>query len=108
MGDQMMTTSIDHIGISVSNYEKAKVFYAAALQPLGVKILMDFGVTVGMGDDRPFLWISPGVPGHVHLALSAPDRKSVDAFHAAALVAGGTDNGAPGLRTEYSENYYAA
>ena len=103
-----MSAAFDHVGISVSDYEKAKKFYAAALKPLGILPMADFGVTVGMGEDRPFLWISEGSPGHVHLAFTASDRKAVDAFHAAAIKAGGKDNGKPGLRTEYSANYYAA
>ena len=103
-----MTASIDHLGISVSDYENAKKFYVAALQPLGIVQMMDFGVTVGLGEDHPFFWISPGTPGHVHLAFRAENRKAVDAFYAAAIKAGGKDNGKPGLRTEYSANYYAA
>jgi catechol 2,3-dioxygenase-like lactoylglutathione lyase family enzyme len=103
-----MTASVDHIGINVSDYENAKKFYAVALKPLGMTQMMDFGVTVGMGEDFPFLWISQGTPGHVHLAIRAETRAAVDAFHAAAIKAGGKDNGKPGVRTEYSENYYAA
>lgn len=103
-----MSARVDHIGISVSDFEKAKAFYAAALKPLGMTIMMDYGVTVGMGEDFPFLWLSAGNPGHVHLAFRAPDRQTVDAFHAAALAAGGTDNGKPGLRPEYHEHYYGA
>ena len=103
-----MSAAVDHVGISVSDYEKAKAFYAAALAPLGMTVKMDFGVTVGLGEEHPFLWISKGTPGHVHLAIRAKDRKTVDAFYAAAIKAGGKDNGGPGLRTEYSENYYAA
>ena len=103
-----MSATVDHIGLNVTDYEKAKAFYAAALAPLGMTVKMDFGVTVGMGEDHPFLWISKGVPGHVHLAIRAKSRKDVDAFYAAAMKAGATDNGGPGLRTEYSENYYAA
>ena len=103
-----MTTSVDHIGINVTDFEKAKAFYAAAPKPLGLAITADYGVTVGMGEDYPFLWISAGAPGHVHLAFRAESRAMVDAFHAAALAAGGTDNGKPGIRSEYSENYYGA
>lgn len=103
-----MSVKVDHIGISVSDLEKAKAFYTAALAPLGMKIISDYGVTVGMGDDFPFLWLSAGNAGHVHLALTAPDRATVDAFHAAAVAAGGTDNGKPGPRPEYHEHYYGA
>ena len=103
-----MTVSVDHIGIGASNYEKSKAFYVAALAPLGIKIMQDYGVTVGMGADFPFLWLSGGNPGHVHLAFRAADRAMVDAFHAAAIAAGGTDNGKPGVRKEYHPNYYGA
>ena len=103
-----MTTSIDHIGLNVTDYDKAKAFYVAALAPLGLKVLNDFGVAIGMGADFPFLWVSAGNPGHAHLAFRADSRKLVDDVYAAAIAAGGRDNGAPGVRTEYSENYYAA
>jgi catechol 2,3-dioxygenase-like lactoylglutathione lyase family enzyme len=103
-----MTAAIDHIGLNVTDYDKAKAFYAAALQPLGITVLRDFGVVVGMGGDFPFLWISAGSPGHVHHAFRADTRKEVDDFYAAALAAGGRDNGKPGIRSEYHENYYGA
>jgi catechol 2,3-dioxygenase-like lactoylglutathione lyase family enzyme len=103
-----MTATIDHVGISVTDYEKAKKFYAAALKPLGMSMMNDYGVTVGMGEDFPFLWISAGSPGHVHLAIRAANRAAVDAFHSAAIKAGGKDNGKPGLRTEYHQHYYGA
>lgn len=103
-----MSTTVDHIGINVTDFEKAKKFYAAALKPLDMTVMMDFGVTVGLGEDRPFLWLSEGAPGHVHLALTAKNRKAVDDFYAAAIKAGGRDNGKPGLRPEYSNNYYGA
>jgi catechol 2,3-dioxygenase-like lactoylglutathione lyase family enzyme len=103
-----MTATIDHFGINASDYAKSKAFYAAALQPLGLKVLMDFGEAVGIGGDFPFLWLSAGNPGHVHLAFRAESRAEVDAFYAAAIAAGGKDNGKPGLRTEYSPDYYAA
>ena len=103
-----MTASVDHIGINVRDLDKSKAFYTGALAPLGIKVMMDFGEAVGMGEDAPFLWISRGNPGHVHVAFSAPDRAAVDAFHAAAMAAGGKDNGKPGLRTEYTPTYYAA
>jgi catechol 2,3-dioxygenase-like lactoylglutathione lyase family enzyme len=103
-----MAVSVDHIGIAASDYEKSKAFYAAALAPLGIKIMSDYGVTVGMGEDFPFLWLSAGNPGHVHLAFRSPDRATVDAFYAAAIAAGGRDNGKPGVRKEYHPDYYGA
>ena len=103
-----MTASVDHIGINVTDYDKAKAFYAAALKPLNMTQMMEFGDVAGFGEDRPFLWVSKGNPGHVHLAISAPTRAAVDAFYAAAMAAGATDNGGPGLRPEYHPNYYGA
>ena len=103
-----MATTIDHLGLNVSNYEKGKAFYVAALAPLGLTVKQDYGTVIGMGTEHPYLWISAGNPGHVHLAFRADTRKAVDAFYAAAMANGGKDNGKPGLRTEYRENYYAA
>lgn len=103
-----MTTTIDHIGINAGNYEKSKSFYVAALAPLGLSVKQDYGTVIGMGTEYPFLWVSGGNPGHAHLAFRADSRKQVDDFYAAAIKAGGKDNGKPGLRKEYSENYYAA
>ena len=103
-----MTVMIDHIGINASDFEKSKGFYTAALAPLGLTVMQDFGTVIGMGGEYPFLWLSSGDPGHAHVALRAESRKQVDEFYAAALKAGGKDNGKPGVRTEYSENYYAA
>ena len=104
---------LDHLGINVSDYERSRDFYAKALEPLGISLLMEpvpsFG---GFGrDGMPFFWITDQrepVTMNVHVAFSAPDRATVDAFHAAALEAGGTDNGAPGLREIYHPSYYGA
>ena len=103
-----MSTTIDHVGVNVSDYEKAKRFYIAALKPLNVTVLNDYGTVIGMGDKFPYLWISEGPAGHVHLAFRAETRAMVDAFYAAAIKAGGKDNGKPGLRKEYHEHYYGA
>lgn len=108
---------IDHVGISVADWEKAKAFYDAALAPLGVSLLhmvpAEFtgGVKVGgYGRDKPEFWLhgggDPG-PGR-HYAFLARSRTEVDAFHRAALAAGGKDNGAPGLRLHYHPDYYGA
>jgi catechol 2,3-dioxygenase-like lactoylglutathione lyase family enzyme len=102
---------IDHIGFSVSDVAKSKNFYTEALNPLGYSVIMDFGdKAVGFGrDGKPDFWIGKGEAiGKFHIALASPDRPTVDAFHAAALKAGGKDNGKPGLRPEYHPNYYAA
>lgn len=103
-----MSTTIDHIGVNVANFEKSKHFYVAALKPLGVTVMQDYGEVIGMGAGFPYLWISEGAPGHVHLAFRAADHAMVDAFYEAAIKAGGKDNGKPGLRKEYHEHYYAA
>ena len=111
---------IDHMGLSVTDIARSKAFYAAALAPLGIKQLMDFGMAVGFGKGRkPELWLGQGPasyqkPEHlapitpVHVCLAAATRDEVDAFHAAALAAGGRDFGKPGLRPEYHATYYGA
>jgi catechol 2,3-dioxygenase-like lactoylglutathione lyase family enzyme len=113
-------TILDHFGINVSSYQRSKAFYEKALAPLGIKILMEYGKGGGFGRDRkPELWIGEGpaafqkpdqlkVITPVHVALLARSRAEVDAFHEAAIAAGGKDNGAPGVRTEYHPNYYGA
>jgi catechol 2,3-dioxygenase-like lactoylglutathione lyase family enzyme len=111
-----MSIEIDHIGISVADYERAKKFYMAACEPLGFtlrEIPKEYtgGVpTAGMGPEgRPFFWISAsGKSTHLHIAFRAETRKQIDAFHAAALAAGGKDNGGPGVREMYHPHYYAA
>jgi catechol 2,3-dioxygenase-like lactoylglutathione lyase family enzyme len=100
---------IDHVGVNVSDIEASKRFYEAALAPLGYSKVMDFSPeAVGFGaQGKPDFWIATrGQAGTVHVAIHSPDRGTVDAFHAAALAAGGTDNGAPGLRPQYHETYY--
>lgn len=110
---------IDHIGFAVADLEQARQFYTRALAPLGISVLMEVtqemtgghGAHLGLGrDGNPFFWIGTGKPavGGCHVAFAAPDRATVDAFHAAALAAGGRDNGAPGLRPHYHAGYYGA
>jgi catechol 2,3-dioxygenase-like lactoylglutathione lyase family enzyme len=106
---------IAHIGICVRDYEKSKAFYTAALAPLGYVVCMEFdwdGVKfAGLGTPgKPDLWLESGAETTVetHIAFLSPDRPTIDAFHAAALAAGGRDNGKPGLRHEYHPNYYGA
>ena len=103
---------LDHVGVTVSDYERSKAFYAQALAPLGIELLMEpVKHAAGFGRDaKPFFWIGTrgrAVTG-VHVAFAAGDRAMVDAFHTAALKAGGTDNGAPGMREIYHPNYYGA
>jgi catechol 2,3-dioxygenase-like lactoylglutathione lyase family enzyme len=103
---------IDHIGVHVGDLAESRRFYEAALAPLGYAQAIEHGDQVGfVSPDRyPDFWISRREPvaGSTHVAFRANDRASVDAFHAAALAAGATDNGAPGIRHEYGENYYGA
>ncbi len=103
---------IDHIGIRVRDLEASKRFYQAALAPLGYRVLMEFPGTAGLGgaDGKPDFWISTGEgsAAPIHLAFVSPDRATVDAFHAAAIAAGATDNGAPGPRPQYHPGYYGA
>ena len=109
---------IDHTGISISDYERSKAFYTAALTPIGYQLLVELPAAVtgstdvaGFGEPpKPDFWISRGVPNTppIHIAFRVDSRAKVDAFHRAALAAGGTDNGAPGLRPHYHLNYYGA
>jgi catechol 2,3-dioxygenase-like lactoylglutathione lyase family enzyme len=100
---------IDHTGIGVSDYARSKAFYAAALAPLGIELLMEpMGAAAGFGTrGRPFFWLeTQRTPAtEVHVAFAADDRPTVDAFHAAAVAAGGTDNGAPGVRAMNHPDY---
>ena len=106
---------IDHISIGVRNVADSKRFYDAALQPLGYQCLSDSPGSLGYGAKSPALWVTATdrpVPADsrsgLHFCFSAPSRRSVDAFHAAGLASGGSDNGRPGLRTDYGAGYYAA
>jgi catechol 2,3-dioxygenase-like lactoylglutathione lyase family enzyme len=104
---------LDHVGFAVTDYARSKRFYEQALAPLGMTLLMEpMGRAAGFGaDGKPWFWIeSDGRPvqGRLHIALRAGDRATVDAFHAAALAAGATDNGAPGVRAIYHPDYYGA
>ena len=101
---------IDHIGLSVSDYAASKKFFESALAPLGYSLVMEFDdAAAGFGaEGKPDFWISQGPNSPIHVALLSPDRATVDAFHEAALAAGGRDNGAPGLRPEYHSSYYGA
>jgi catechol 2,3-dioxygenase-like lactoylglutathione lyase family enzyme len=106
----------DHVGFPVSDYARSKAFYQQALAPLGYALVMEveanqYGArAAGFGAGSPDFWIGGegGLNRPLHIALSAKDRAAVDAFHTAALAAGGTDNGAPGLRPQYGADYYAA
>ncbi len=109
---------LDHIGLVVSNVERARVFFDAALAPLGMSRLIDLPKEVtghepvyGYGaGGKPDFWISQGASptAGLHVAFVAPTRADVDAFYAAAMKAGARDNGGPGLRPHYHPNYYGA
>jgi catechol 2,3-dioxygenase-like lactoylglutathione lyase family enzyme len=106
---------INHVSIGVRDVARTKRFYDAALEPLGYTCLSDSPASLGYGRKAVAFWISTSqspVPADassgLHICFDAPTRRSVDAFHAAALQAGGSDNGKPGLRADYGENYYAA
>lgn len=116
---------IDHMGVSPADIEEARRFYDAALKPLGIANVMEVtaeqsggyhGIGYGTGR-KPFFWLSsdsrravpPGPRGAgIHIAFEAESRAAVDAFHAAAMAQGGSDNGAPGIRPHYHPAYYAA
>lgn len=101
---------IAHISIRVSDYERSKRFYAIALAPLGYLLLMEGASGAGYGKEFiPDFWIKQGIATpSVHVAFSSPDRASVDVFYGAAVAAGATDNGPPGLRPHYHPSYYGA
>lgn|SRR5690606_23462653 len=113
---------LDHLGLRVADHARSRAFYQRALAPLGYGVVMEVtsaetgGSYQGCGfgpPQRPHFWIGTGTGGATsgsgaHIAFSAASRAAVDAFHAAALAAGGRDNGAPGLRPHYHADYYGA
>jgi len=107
---------LDHIGVGVTDYAKSRTFYDLALAPMGIAKVLEVTAAqsgsyegAGYGVERPFFWIGKAeAVAPVHVAFQAKDRDMVDAFHKAALAAGGRDNGAPGVRPHYHANYYGA
>jgi catechol 2,3-dioxygenase-like lactoylglutathione lyase family enzyme len=106
---------IDHVSIGVRSVAASKRFYDRLLKPLGYKVLSESPGSLGYGDGAVQLWMSEtdrpvatDEKSGLHFCFSAPTRKSVDEFHAAALAGGGKDNGRPGLRADYGSDYYAA
>ena len=103
---------LDHVGFGVSGYERSKAFYSEVLAPLDIELIMEpSGRAAGFGRaGRPFFWLEATRPPatQVHVAFACDSRDVVDAFHEAGLAAGGSDNGAPGLRPIYHEHYYGA
>ena len=101
----------DHVVFGVSDYAASKAFFLKALEPLGVTVVLEgpLGVEMSAKDQASLcLYQTEEKPAHLHLAFTAENREQVEAFHRAALEAGGKDNGAPGLRPQYSGKYYAA
>ena len=102
---------IDHTSLTVADVASSKAFCRAALGPLGYALIMEWEQYAGFGvPPKPDFWIGQGKPNvpPIHVAFRAQNRKEVDAFHKAAMAAGGRDNGPPGLRPHYHENYYGA
>jgi catechol 2,3-dioxygenase-like lactoylglutathione lyase family enzyme len=122
MSTQIMTSHrieevsmLDHISIGVHDLARTKQFYDAVLRPMGYACLSEGADALGYGRDQITLWIGkaehpvpPDPRSNLHFCFNAATREAVDAFHAAALSAGGADNGAPGLRPDYGAGYYAA
>jgi catechol 2,3-dioxygenase-like lactoylglutathione lyase family enzyme len=100
---------IDHLGIAVSDLAKSIAFYTNALAPLGYKLIMQAPTHAGFGHGDTDFWLAPGAPkDRIHVAFRTQSRAAVRAFYAAAIAAGGTDNGAPGIREIYHPDYYGA
>jgi catechol 2,3-dioxygenase-like lactoylglutathione lyase family enzyme len=113
----MASSTIDHAGIKVADYQASKQFFLAALGPLGYKMGMEIEVGPGIficglsgPSNKPDFWLSPGEQPTtgLHLAFTASSRAAVDKFYEEALKAGAKDNGAPGLRPQYHPTYYGA
>jgi catechol 2,3-dioxygenase-like lactoylglutathione lyase family enzyme len=105
------TVVLDHITVNVRDMKAARRFYQAALGAIGMRINLDFSSAFGMGSrNENIFWLARDrhASGDGHYAFRVDHREEVDAFHRAALEAGGTDNGKPGLRPDYGRNYYAA
>lgn len=104
----------DHLTITVKNYDLARSFYEIVLAPMGYgSVYEEDGVVTAFGETDPVFWIAQADKNHpasanTHIAFSVSSRELVDTFYDLALKEGGRDNGAPGLRPEYEDNYYAA
>ncbi|MDP3854712.1 VOC family protein [Phenylobacterium sp.] len=109
---------LDHIGLTVSDFARARAFFDSALEPLGIAKVMEVPPELAGGENhmgygsegKPYFWIGTGgaATGRLHVAFATGERAKVDAFYAAAIAAGGTDNGPPGVRAHYHPNYYGA
>ncbi len=115
-----MTKVLDHVGVSVRDFQGAKAFYSRALAPLGIALVMEFDGAAGFGaDGKPEFWIGGDTASFqtpeqvriitpVHICFATKSRGEVDAFYQEALAAGGRDFGPPGIRAHYHANYYGA
>lgn len=107
-------TKLDHVGLKVSNFDRAFAFYEAALGAVGIKCITNFEHDkvrhAGFGVDFPFFWFSGGGSARstTHVCFTAASRSEVESFYTVALSMGGRDNGKPGLRPHYHQNYYGA
>lgn len=103
---------LDHIGYAVTNFPRARSFYTQALEPLGIVVVMEGDGWAMFGrNGKPQFWVGAygkSPESRLHIAFAADNREQVRAFHAAALAAGGSDNGAPGIRAQYHKDYYGA
>jgi len=106
---------ISHVSVGVNDVARAKAFYDPLMRLLGLRIRRSDSESVDYGNEGLVFSLEtptngrPATSGNgVHIAFTAPDRQTVDSFYAEALRLGGTDAGAPGLRPQYSDNYYAA
>jgi catechol 2,3-dioxygenase-like lactoylglutathione lyase family enzyme len=99
---------IDHIGIQVKDLDTSVAFYTKALAPLGYELVMRFEQFAGFGvAGKGYFWLGVGTStAKIHVAFRAKGRSEVRAFYDAAMAAGGTDNGPPGVREQYHPNYY--
>lgn len=115
MADALPESILSHVSLGTNDYPRAKAFYDAVLATLQIGCVMEFPGYAGFGRKFPEFWIQlpydqgrASVGNGVHVAFLANSVEEVNAFHAKALALGGTDEGAPGFRKEYSDNYYAA
>ena len=109
MSDLVRRITVDHLGLPVADVERSRAFYEAALAPLGFRTVEGDGfIAFGAPGSEDFTIVAGTPSPGVHVAFAAASRDEVDAFHAAALAAGATDNGAPGLRPRYHAGYYGA
>ena len=101
----------DHVVFGVSDYARSKAFFLKALEPIGMAVVSEGPLGIELSADGKVslcLFQTGEKPAHLHLAFVAENRQQVDAFHRAALEAGAENNGAPGLRPNYSGKHYAA